>query len=204
MKQCSKCKLTKEDDEFYKDNRHADGLFSECKKCKNNTMKENKKTKVGLLRKMYNGQTCNSRGNGKPLYSRREFIDFGLNDSNFNHIYSEWVESNYLPNKIPSTDRVNTLGTYELSNIRFLSFEDNYNRQAEERKNGTDNRVNLAVYKLNKDTGEIISEYHSVMEASRVNLLDKGNISKVCNNYRTKKYKTKYQTCGGFKWKFKD
>ena len=33
---------------------------------------------------------------------------------------------------------------------------------------------------------------------------NKGNISKVCNNYRTKKYKTKYQTCGGFKWKFKD
>ena len=33
---------------------------------------------------------------------------------------------------------------------------------------------------------------------------NRGNISKVCNNYRTKKYKTKYQTCGGFKWKFKD
>ena len=30
------------------------------------------------------------------------------------------------------------------------------------------------------------------------------NISKICNNYKTKKYKTKYQTCGGFKWKFKD
>ena len=204
MKQCSKCKTIKENSEFYKDERHTDGLFSECKKCKNNTMKENKKTKVGLLRKMYNSQTCNSRGNGKPLYSMQEFIEFGLNDYNFNCIYLKWVESNYLPNKIPSTDRVDTLGAYELSNIRFLSFEDNYNRQAEERKKGIDNRVNVAVCKLNKDTNVLIEEYYSISEASRVNGLDKANISKVCHNYKTKKYTTKYQTAGGFKWRFKD
>ena len=35
LKQCSKCKTIKENSEFYKDNRHTDGLFSECKKCKN-------------------------------------------------------------------------------------------------------------------------------------------------------------------------
>ena len=27
---------------------------------------------------------------------------------------------------------------------------------------------------------------------------------KVCHNYKTKKYATKYQTAGGFKWRFKD
>ncbi len=45
-------------------------------------------------------------------------------------------------------------------------------------------------------------------EAGRKNNLEIANISKICNNYKTKKkkyiYKTKYQTCGGFKWKFKD
>lgn len=204
MKQCSKCKIIKEDSEFYKDNRHTDGLFSECKKCKNNKLKENKKTKEGLLRKMYNSQTSNSRGNGKPLYSREEFISYGLNNNDFNFIYSEWVKSNCMYNKIPSTDRVDTLGAYELSNIRFLSFEDNYKRQADERKKGIDNRVNLAVYKLDKNTEEILEEYHSISEAGRKNNLEKANISKICNNYKTKKYKTKYQTCGGFKWKFKD
>ena len=86
----------------------------------------------------------------------------------------------------------------------FLSFEDNYKRQADERKKGIDNRVNLAVYKLDKNTEEIIEEYHSISEAARKNNLEKANISKICNNYKTKKYKTKYQTCGGFKWKFKD
>ncbi len=35
-------------------------------------------------------------------------------------------------------------------------------------------------------------------------ILEKANISKICNKYKKKKYKTKYQTCGGFKWKFKD
>ena len=73
-----------------------------------------------------------------------------------------------------------------------------------ERKKGIDNRVNLAVYKLDKNTEEIIEEYHSISEAARKNNLEKANISKICNNYKTKKYKTKYQTCGGFKWKFKD
>ena len=204
MKECSKCKIIKEDNEFYKDKRHTDGLFSECKKCKNNTLKENKKTKDGLLRKMYNSQTCNSRGNGKPLYTRKEFIEFGLKDYSFNYLYLKWVESNYLQNKIPTTDRIDTLGTYELSNIRFLSFEDNYNRQSEERKKGIDNRINVAVCKLNKDTNVLIEEYYSISEASRVNGLEKANISKVCHNYKTKKYATKYQTCGGFKWKFKD
>lgn len=204
MKECSKCKIIKEDSEFYKDNRHTDGLFSECKKCKNNKLKENKKTKEGLLRKMYNSQTNNSRGNGKPIYSREEFISYGLNNNDFNFIYSEWVKSNYMHNKIPTTDRIDTLGRYELSNIRFLTFEDNYKRQSEERKKGIDNRVNLAVYKLDKNTEEIIEEYHSISEAGRKNNLEKANISKICNNYKTKKYKTKYQTCGGFKWKFKD
>ena len=54
------------------------------------------------------------------------------------------------------------------------------------------------------NTEEIIEEYHSISEAARKNNLEKANISKICNNYKTKKYKTKYQTCGGFKWKFKD
>ena len=96
MKECSKCKILKEDSEFYKDYRHIDGLFSECKKCKNNKFKENKKTKEGLLRKMYNSQTYNSRGNGKPLYSREEFISYALKNNDFNFIYSEWIKYNYI------------------------------------------------------------------------------------------------------------
>ena len=41
-------------------------------------------------------------------------------------------------------------------------------------------------------------------ESARQNNLEKANIPKICINYKTKKYKTKYQTCGGFKWRFKD
>lgn len=178
--------------------------FLNVKNVKTTNLKKIKKTKEGLLRKMYNSQTCNSRGNGKPLYSREEFISYVLKNNDFNFIYSEWIKYNYIYNKIPTTDRIDTLGRYELSNIRFLSFEDNYKRQADERKKGIDNRVNLAVYKLDKNTEEIIEEYHSISEAARKNNLEKANISKICNNYKTKKYKTKYQTCGGFKWKIKD
>ena len=82
-------------------------------------------------------------------------------------------------------------------------------KSRDETKKGIDNRVNVAVCKLDKNTEEIIEEYHSISEAARQNNLEKANISKICNNYKTKKkkkkkYKTKYQTSGGFKWKFKD
>lgn len=62
----------------------------------------------------------------------------------------------------------------------------------------------LASAVLDKNTEEIIEEYHSISEAARKNNLEKANISKICNKYKTKKYKTKHQTCGGFKWKFRD
>lgn len=203
MKQCSKCKVYKSVSEFYKDNRHSDGLFSECKPCKNTKVRQTKQTKVGLLRKMYDSQLGNSRGNGKPLYTRKEFINFGLLDHDYNLAYTKWVDSKYSAKLIPTTDRINTLGSYSLTNIRFVSFEDNYKRQAKERKLGIDNRVNKAVYKLDPVSETILEEFYSVAEAARQCNLERANIAKVCHNFDTKVYDTKYQTCGGFKWKFK-
>ena len=50
---------------------------------------------------------------------------------------------------------------------------------------------------------ELINKKENIF-GDNISFLEKANISKICNNYKTKKYKTKYQTCGGFKWKFKD
>lgn len=204
MKQCSKCKETLTIDNFYKDVRHSDELFSECKKCKNKTHKETKRTKLGVLRNMYNNQKRNTRGHGAPLYSKDEFIEYGLQDDDFNKCYNEWVDCNYDIKKIPTTDRLDTLGKYEIGNIRFISYYENYYRQSYERKTGIDNRVNKAIYKLDRKTDKIIDEYFSISDAAIKNKLDRANISKICNNSLSKEFKYKYQTCGGYKWKFKD
>lgn len=60
-----------------------------------------------------------------------------------------------------------------------------------------------AVYKLDPVSETILEEFYSVAEAARQCNLERANIAKVCQNYDTKVYDTKYQTCGGFKWKFK-
>ena len=203
MKKCTVCGLEKSFDSYYKDNRHSDGLFSECKDCKNNRVSLRKKTKIGLLRKMFSNQQRNSRGNGLPLYTKEEFITYALTDINFHLCYQKWVESGFTDCLVPTTDRISSFGKYEFGNIQFMSFQDNYNKQALERKIGVDNRLNMAVLQLDKNTLEIINEFHSISDAARTLKLDKGNIAKVCSNSKTNQFLTKYQTCGGFKWKFK-
>ena len=59
------------------------------------------------------------------------------------------------------------------------------------------------IYLLEVTKDEILEEFYSVAEAARQCNLERANIAKVCQNYDTKVYDTKYQTCGGFKWKFK-
>jgi len=40
MKTCSCCKIIKKNNQFYKDKRHSDGLFSECKECTKQKIKQ--------------------------------------------------------------------------------------------------------------------------------------------------------------------
>ncbi len=46
-KPCSKCKVEKELSEFYKDSSRKDGLYPQCKKCHNETVKRYSKTDKG-------------------------------------------------------------------------------------------------------------------------------------------------------------
>ena len=204
MKKCSICREEKPKTSFYKDPRHSDGLFSECKGCKNTRHSNYRKTKEGLLGEMFFSQRSNTRGNGIPTYSKKEFVEFGLSDFNFNICYDAWVRSGYKKQLTPSTDRIDTLGIYEFNNIQFITFEDNYKKQAFERKMGIDNRVNKAVLQVDKNTQEIIGEFYSISEASRVLGLNRANLAKVCKNSATAEFKNKYHLCGGYRWIYKD
>ena len=58
MKICTKCKLTKELSEFYKDNRKNDGLQSHCKKCFSISSKAKIETKKIILSDFKNCCLC--------------------------------------------------------------------------------------------------------------------------------------------------
>lgn len=51
------------------------------------------------------------------------------------------------------------------------------------------------IYKIDKDTGEVLSKYNSFADAARENNCDSSGISKVCKGIRT--------NCGGYKWEQK-
>ena len=66
---------------------------------------------------------------------------------------------------------------------------------SEETKNKQSKSHSKAVYQIDKQTGKIIHEYCSVLEATKITSIDNSSISKVCRG--------KISQAGGFKWAYK-
>jgi hypothetical protein len=66
MKKCSTCKIEKSESDFYKDNRRADGLKSQCKKCHSITSI--------LSRDKDNHRDCNREWHRKSKYGTRQEV----------------------------------------------------------------------------------------------------------------------------------
>ena len=73
-KKCSKCGDTKPLSEFGVSKGGRYGRHSSCKACANESTKEFRRTKVGLVTKIYSTQRDSSkrRGHDMPKYSKRE------------------------------------------------------------------------------------------------------------------------------------
>ena len=55
MKICTKCKLEREENEFFSDKRHSDGLYSSCKSCCRDFAFKHRRTEKGVMyMKKYN------------------------------------------------------------------------------------------------------------------------------------------------------
>jgi group I intron endonuclease len=83
--------------------------------------------------------------------------------------------------------------------IRKMLSDINKNPSLEKRKMLSEkhNKEKKPVYKLNKKTGEIISDYESIEFASKETGIDASQIGHCCKGRRG------YYSAGGFKWKFK-
>lgn len=129
-KRCATCSLYIIIGNFYKDANQTDLLTCSCKECIKKKDTDIKRTKIGLLDKMYRAQVTRTNLRGYPAigYSLNEFISYSVKDENFNRLYLYWVNSNYSKDLIPSADRLDDYKGYSFSNIRFVSWKENNNK----------------------------------------------------------------------------
>lgn len=91
---CLACEETKKNEEYSKDSRNLDGLYSYCKSCYNLMSRRPHRhiSKVfQRLRKKYTIEV-----------ERKDFIEYYLQDTTYKKLYSKWEESNYSLDLTPS------------------------------------------------------------------------------------------------------
>lgn len=194
---CTKCGESKLESEFGVNSARINGLSNFCKKCTNTNRINYRRTKSGLIVKMYSAQlgSCRKRKHDPPSYSISEFKEWILGNKKFHKIYDEWVVSGYLKELIPSVDRSDNYLSYSFDNIKIGTWRQNIESAAVDRVSGINNKGNRAVVQFNVD-GSICNRFHSTMNAFRSTKIDKKSIHSVCSGKRN--------TAGGFLWRFED
>ncbi len=184
MRKCTCCNQIKEKSEFQK---NLKGLRSHCKKCRSINAKEYKKTKFGLILRIYNTQKRNSKKRGHPLpsYTKEELYDWIMAQKLFHHIYNLWKVSDYNKLLIPSVDRINDKKPYDFNNIQLMTWEEN------NKKGWVSRRRKVIQYSLDDKP---IAEYESLTEAAICVGVEVSLISSCCS----KKTKTAHK----FKWEY--
>lgn len=196
---CSKCKEVKETKQFSKNKFAKDGLHCYCNFCRNIIHKQYRKNHPSILsksdkkhkekypwRRIWN--YINQRCNNINSQSYKSYGAKGIKNvfKNWDEIKFLWFRDNAYLLEMPSIDRINDNGNYELSNCRFIEFKDN------SLKASIKNRKVVLQYDLQ---GNIINEYNSISKAAKINNLSNSYISERANGIT--------KNSGDFIWKFK-
>jgi hypothetical protein len=192
-KRCYRCGKIKPLEEFNKNKSKPSGHGDECRECKNELDTQYRRTEIGLISKIYGTQKKSSsrRGHLAPTYSKAQLIDF-MYKNNYIELYTTWVSSEYDTNLVPSIDRINRNLPYTLENIQLVTWEFNNQKGREESKETYSKRVQQY-----SRSGELLTIYPSIKEASRVTGLDPNTISENAKGLRK-------NFISPFIWKFID
>ena len=200
-KKCTCCRHFKAFSNYRKRTRGLFGLNSECKECEIIKNALYKRTKNGVVTKLYSHQKGSSKSRCLPLpsYSKEEFKDWIFSQPLFHILYDSWSSSGYLKNLKPSIDRKDDSLTYSFSNIQLMSWEDNNNKNHIARKQGFPNHGGSKHTPVSQFTkyGVFIADFISIHEAGRKLSISHTGILGCCQ------HKYGYKTSGGFCWEYK-
>lgn len=190
---CSDCHTAKLLSEFYTHIR--DGYAFTCKECDSKRSLEYRRTKIGLISRIYGSQKNSSKDRGYPYpsYTRQELRDWMFSQKKFHELYDDWVASGYDKMMSPSCDRIDDYVSYTLSNIQLMTWQENKDKGHRDRKNGINNKASKAVICFRLDDG-LCGDFLSIAQASRTLSINQSNIYQCCIGNR--------ETAGGYLWEF--
>jgi hypothetical protein len=173
MKTCNLCKLTKPKTEFGYRKDGKDGLHARCKPCIEESESRYSKSLKTLVTAIYSKQRSKSkdRKHPNPSYTKIELMEYILEHPNFESIYKAWINSNYNSWYKPSIDRIDISLGYSFDNIRLVTWRENH--QAQKRL------TSIPIYRIDRYSGRILSEYDSIMDACRKHGLESSSLSAV-------------------------
>ena len=175
---CICCNIEKQLHEFPHRKISKDGRRNNCHDCKNIYLKSYRKTKYGLIQKIFNDQFKNK--SKTPNYTINKFYKWVINQDLFHTIYENWVNSEYKKDLVPSIDRINDYLPYSIENIQILNWYNNREKYYNDVKNGINNKRSKRVLQCNLN-GEIIFIHNSIQIASKNTNINASGISKCCN-----------------------
>lgn len=186
IKKCTECKIEKSLENFYRDRRKETGYHVFCKDCRLSKTKRHLRTKLGFLRNVYNCQKSSSkvRGHNPPEYSFIELSDWVKSQSNFEKLWTNWVNSGYQKLMRPSVDRINDSIGYKFNNIQLMTWEENRNKAPTGKK---------PVRQIDNNN-IVINIFESASQAQRVTGIRQAGISSAALG--------KSKSSGGYKWEF--
>ena len=193
---CTYCKKTKLLSEFYNSTSFRDNKTYYYKECDSKKGSNYYHTKKGLINRIYQRQKRRNilKFNSPINYTKEELINWLNNSLTFNNLFINWENNNFKTNLVPSCDRLNDYKEYSLDNLQVCTWQDNNNKYKKDCLTGKNRKMCKSIIQLDLNNN-IVKEYFSLAEASRITNNFSSNLSKACKNGNA---------CGGYKWKYKN
>ncbi len=189
MQTCTKCKVEKSKDNFYKSNKY------QCRQCQAENGRQRDRTRLGLIGSIYRTQIRSSkhRKHNPPAYSKDDLFAWFDKQESFSMLYTQWVKSDYEKMLRPSVDRIDDSIGYTLENIQLMSWDANAKKAHAGMLDGHLHCNHKQVAQYTK-SGKFLKVFPSTASASREVGKVKQTIHAAC--------RADGRTSAGFQWRY--